>query len=248
MTTTTFRTVMLATLLAGCQLGTFGEEPTDPGTGTPGLGMPDGCVEDHREPVDDVTDVPEGFDRSAVEVIDELTGTFAGEADGQPIALDVQWDGDEVEAVYRRWSSNGQSEGPPMGAPAATGDEACGPTYAFGVTSELDALPLVAAEGSAELLSTMIGTPYYVAETPIDEVEGTSAPTFDPADWDRTVLAVGGDLHGDTVFVQIMWSGIHDELAPAVPGTATGTAVSTGTVAPSGVVEFVLSAELARVE
>ena len=92
-----------------------------------------------------------------------------------------------------------------------------------------------------------------VANDPVDQhgarpsAPASGPPTFDPADWDRTVLAVGGDLHGESVFVQVMWSGIHDEAEPA-PASPTGTAVSTGTVAPSGVVEFVISAELARVE
>ena len=163
--TTTLRNVMLVNLLAGCQLGNTLGDPLDQtggGDGTPGLGMPDGCVEDHREVVADPAVAPEGFEESALDVIEGLTGSFGADVameDGSvlPVALSVAWDGGEVQAVYRRWSTNDQVEGPPMGAPATEDsgiedEDACGPVYAFGVTTSLSALPLVGADGAGEVM------------------------------------------------------------------------------------------------
>lgn len=258
--TTTLRNVMLVNLLAGCQLGNTLGDPLDQtggGDGTPGLGMPDGCVEDHREVVADPAVAPEGFEESALDVIEGLTGSFGADVameDGSvlPVALSVAWDGGEVQAVYRRWSTNDQVEGPPMGAPATEDsgiedEDACGPVYAFGVTTSLSALPLVGADGAGEVMFQMAGQPFVVAPTPLDQVEGTALPTFDPADWDRTQLSTIVDLHGDDVFLQLLWEGLNDQVPQAPTSTGTGTVTSTVSE-PDGVSEWFLSAELARVE
>jgi hypothetical protein len=241
-------TVLAAALLSACQPA--GEEPaegTDPTT-SPAAGMPDGCYEERRELVVDPAVAPEGFDLTAEEAIAQLAGRWAGTAtdpDGaaHELSFEVAHDGGPVEAVFFEYRSFGGTGSLALGAPSTS--SGCENRYSFGVVTSLDAPALLGAEGTG-VTDPWGWSPSFTSSTPLEEVTGGLAPSFDPSEWDRVTLEATVQLTGDDAArLEVWWSGAADVAQAAATGTATGT-VSTGTVAPSGVSESVLGGDLAR--
>lgn len=227
--------------LAGSACDVDEDDPADGGQS--GTAVPDGCYEDHRVPVTDLTTPADGFDRSAEEAIAELAGTWVGSGavDGDPadVSIVVAHDGGAVDAVYFEYrGGGGGSEG--MGAPATSaGTHTCAPRYAFGVTAALDLSPYVAGEGGGVVYQTMGGQSTFSAEIPREDVVGTSSPGFDTSAWDRTVL-VASMTYAEDVSLDVAWWGLNDT-ETAAAATSTATATSTVTVEPSGTDEPIAS-------
>ncbi|MCA9491271.1 MAG: hypothetical protein KC621_15175 [Myxococcales bacterium] len=232
------RTIVALSLAWGCQV----EEADPDDGGQSGTAIPDGCYEDHRETVTDPTVPSEGFDRSADDAIGELAGTWtaSGTVSGEAatVTLEVAHDGGPIEAVYLEYHES-EGGGEAMGAPTGTPTD-CPPRYAFGVITSLDLAPWVSGEGAGDTHADMVGNTWFTAETPLDEVVGTAAPSFDTADWDRTELAATLTHAEDDVRLDLSWWGINDQQTPPPAATGTGT-VTTATVEPSGVTEPIAS-------